>query len=175
MSGPGQGASAGLSGQLELPPDALVLLVGASGSGKSTWAGRHFTASAVLSSDAFRELVAGDAADQAATADAFAVLHLAARARLRRGLLTVIDATNLTSAARRPLLGLARRFARPAVAVVFDVSLPQSLERNARRPGRRVPDAVVRRHHGQLRAALRALPGEGFRAIHVLADADLAR
>ena len=87
---------------------------------------------------------------------------------MRRGLLTVVDATNLTAAARTPLLGLAARWGRPSLAVVFDASLDRCLAQNAARPGRRVPDTVVRRHHAQLQAALRALPGEGFSAVHVI-------
>ena len=157
----------------DLPPGALVVLIGPSGSGKSTWAAARFRASQVLSSDAFREQVADDAADQSATADAFKVLHTVARARLRRGLLTVIDATNLTEGARRSLLRLAEKAARPVVAVVFDVSLERSLAQNAARPDRLVPEAVVRRHHHQLATELDRLPREGYHAIHVVRDEDL--
>lgn len=156
-----------------IPADAAVLLVGPSGSGKSTWAALHFEPDQVLSSDRFRAMVAGDAADQAATADAFKVLHLITRARLRRRLLTVIDATNLTQGARRSLLRLARASAHPVVAVVFDVSLGRCLEQNAARAERRVPDAVVRRHHQQLQAALPLLHREGYDAIEVLHDSDI--
>ena len=156
-----------------LPDDALVLLVGPSGAGKTTWAVRRFRADAILSSDAFRALVAGDAADQAATADAFKVLHAVARARLRRGLLSVIDATNLTAGARRALLRLAAKADRPTIAVVFDVSLERCLAQNAARPGRRIPAEVVRRHHRELSAALARLPGEGYAAVHLLRDEDL--
>jgi protein phosphatase len=153
--------------------DAVVLLVGPSGSGKSTWAALHFEPEQVLSSDHYRALVAGDAADQVATADAFKVLHVIARARSRRGLLSVIDATNLTKSARRSLLRLAARSRRPAVAVVFDVSLERCLRQNASRPGRRVPESVVRRHHDQMRAALESLSDEGFARIYLLHDADM--
>ena len=150
------------------PAGALVILVGASGCGKSTWAAQRFQPHEVLSSDAFRAMVAGDQADQSATADAFRLLHAAARARLRRGLLTVIDATNLTSAARGSLLRLARGAGRPAVAVVFDVPLERCLANNARRPDRQVPESVVRRHVGQLAGARAALADEGFAIIHVV-------
>jgi predicted kinase len=159
----------------DVPPDALVLLVGPSGAGKSTWAARELPAEAVLSSDAFRALVAGDAADQAATADAFTVLHAVARARLRRGLLTVIDATNLTERARRTLLRLASGAGRPAVAVAFDVPLDRCLAQNAARPGRRVPDEVVRRHYREMRTALARLPSEGYASVLVLTAADIER
>ena len=156
-----------------LPAGALVLLVGPSGSGKSTWAGSHFEPDQVLSSDHFRAMVAGDAADQAATADAFKVLHLIARARLRRRLLTVVDATNLTQGARRSLLRLGRAGASPVVAVVFGVSLRRCLEQNAARAERRVPDAVVRRHYQQLQTVLPLLHREGYDAIEVLQDFDI--
>lgn len=158
---------------LALSPDALVMLVGPSGSGKSTWAARHFDAHQVLSSDAFRLLVAGDASDQSATADAFRLLHLVARARLRRGLLTVIDATNVTVGARAALLRAAAAADRTVTAVVFDVSLEQCLRQNAMRPDRRVPEEVVRRHHAQLQSTLPGLSGEGYVAVHLLHDADI--
>ncbi len=144
-----------------IPADALVLLVGAAASGKSTWAAARFRPTQIVSSDTFRELVADDAADQGATRVAFQLLHLVAGARLERGLLTVIDATNLTSRARRPLLALAERYGRPAVAVVFDVPLDVLRERNAAR-GRTVGEDVLFRHVQQLRASLGQLPTEGY-------------
>jgi len=147
---------------LPIPERALVLLVGPAGAGKSTWAARHFRPTEVLSSDAFRALVADDPADQTANADAFRVLHTVARARLARGRTTVIDATNLTEGARRPLLSLAARFGRPVVAVVFDGSLERALTQNAGRQGRVVPEAVVRVHHAQLPATIDALRRSGI-------------
>ena len=158
---------------MQLPDDALVLLIGPSGAGKSAWAASHCEPGTVLSSDALRELVAGDAADQSASADAFKVLHVVARARARRGLFTVVDATNLTVSARRSLLRLAARAGRPAVAVVFEVSLERCLAQNGARPDRQVPDDVVRKHHARLRDAVDRIPEEGFAAIRTLRDADL--
>lgn len=145
-----------------------MLLVGPSGSGKSTWAARWFDLADVLSSDAFRVLVGGDATDQEVTGDAFQLLHAAVRARLRRGRLTVVDATNLTSGARSGLLRLAGAADRPCVAVVFETPLDRCLARNARRPDRQVPEEVVRRQVSQLPAARSRLAAEGFAAIHVV-------
>lgn len=144
-----------------LAPGTLVLLVGPAGSGKSTWAAAHHRPTAIVSSDALRAAVADDPTDQDATGDAFRLLHAIVRARLKRGRTTVVDATNLTDGARRPLLALAARFERPAVAVVFDAPLEACLARNAARPGRRVPEAVVRLHHAQLPAAVAALRRAG--------------
>jgi protein phosphatase len=157
----------------DLPPGALVVLVGASGSGKTTWAARRFGPDEVLSSDAFRAMVSGDATDQSASADAFRLLHLTVRARLKRSLRTIVDATNLTARSRRALVSLARRAGRPAVALLFDVSLERCLAQNASRAERRVPEEVVRQHHRQLAAARAELPREGFDAIGVVTAADL--
>ncbi len=147
-----------------IPVDALVILVGPAASGKSTWAARHSRPSEVLSSDAFREMVAGDASDQSASSDAFRLLHAAAGARLKRGLLTVIDATNLQRSARRPLLALAHRYGRPTVAVVFDPPIEVLLQRNSGR-ARTVPEDVLRRHRTLLAAAIEDMGAEGLRLV----------
>jgi protein phosphatase len=155
---------------IRVPADALVLLVGPSGSGKSTFARRHFAQDEVVSSDAFRAAVSGNEADQSATQEAFRLLHDKVRERLDRGLLTVVDATNLLHWARQPLLQLAVRHGRLAVAIVLSVDLEQSLVWNKARPGRRVPASVVRRQHRLLRHSLAHLADEGL-SVHVLSGA----
>src|SRR5207248_8522905 len=94
---------------IAIPELALVVLVGASGSGKSTFARRHFKPTEVLSSDVCRGLVSDDENDQAATRDAFEVLHFIAAKRLAAGRLTLVDATNVKADARKPLIALARQ------------------------------------------------------------------
>jgi predicted kinase len=159
--------------EIAIPAGSLVVLIGVSGSGKSTFAARHFRPTQILSSDAFRAIVADDPADQGASRAAFELLHLAARRRLERGLLTVIDATNVTRPARARFLASARAARRPAVAIVLDPPLAVALERNAIRPGRRVDRAVVERQAHALRRSLAApggLSGEGFEVVHRLVD-----
>src|SRR5690349_21070337 len=106
---------------LAIPELSLVTLVGISGSGKSTFARRHFAPSQVLSSDAFRAMVADDENDQSASADAFDALHYVAGKRLRAGRLTVVDATNVQPHARAGLVALAREHDVLPVAVVLDL------------------------------------------------------
>ncbi len=157
-----------------LPDDALVVLVGASGSGKSTFAARHFGPTEVVSSDALRAMVADDPADQSATRAAFELLALIARRRLQRGRLTVVDATSVRRRDRTHLVGLARSAGRPVVAIVLDPPLATCLEHNASRPDRQVEPAVVERQRTELERSLAApggLEGEGFSAVHRLDDA----
>src|SRR6266704_3639995 len=119
-----------------IPELSLVVLIGASGSGKSSFARKHFKPTEVLSSDFCRGLVSDDENSQAATNDAFEVLHFIAAKRLTAGKLVVIDATNVQPEARKPIIALGRQFHCIPVAIVFD--LPEKLchERNRNRPDR---------------------------------------
>ena len=123
---------------LAVPAQSLVVLVGVSGSGKSTFAREKFLPYETLSSDVFRGMVSNDENDQSATEAAFEALRHVAAARLRAGLLTVIDATNVQPAARRSLLQLAKEHDVLPTAIVLDlptdtllnavgVDLPQAL------------------------------------------------
>jgi len=154
--------------KLKIPELAVVALVGPSGSGKSTFARKHFRATEVLSSDFCRGLVSDDENSQAATNDAFEVLHFIASKRLAAGKLVVIDATNVQPEARRPIISLARQFHCIPAAIVFD--LPEKLchERNRNRPDRDFGPHVIRQQSRQLRNALRLLEREGFRHIHIM-------
>ena len=95
-----------MSRTLEIPELSLVVLVGASGSGKSTFARTHFLPTEVVSSDFCRGLVSDDDNAQDATGDAFELLHYIAGKRMTRGRLTVVDATNVQPEARKPLVAL---------------------------------------------------------------------
>src|SRR5215475_3279481 len=96
--------------KLTVPELSLVLLVGPSGCGKSTFARKHFRPTEVVSSDYFRGVVCDDEGNQAASRDAFELLHEAVARRLKWRRLTVVDATNVQADARKPLLELARRY-----------------------------------------------------------------
>jgi protein phosphatase len=158
---------------ISLPSDAAVLLIGPSGAGKSTFAARHFAATEVLSSDDMRAMVADDPNHQEATEAAFELLHTALTLRLALRRLTVIDATNVEGWARQPLLAIARRQRRAAVAIVFALPLDTCLARNASRPSPR-PAAAIRRQHRWLADSLPSLEAEGFATIWVLrTDADV--
>lgn len=158
--------------ELAIPAMSLVLLVGTSGSGKSTFAAKHFGRYETLSSDVFRGLVSNDENDQAATPAAFDALKSVAAQRLRAGLLTVVDATNVQPEARRDFVRLARDHDVLPVAIVLDVPESVCIARNAARTDRDFGADVVRRQQGQLRRGLKGLGKEGFRRVHVLRGDD---
>lgn len=153
---------------ITIPELSLVVLVGASGSGKSTFAHRHFKPTEVLSSDFCRALVSDDENDMDATRDAFEVLHFIAAKRLAAGKLTVIDATNVQPESRKPLIALARKHHCLPVAIVLDLPERVCLERTRQRADRDFGDHVIRQHISQLRRHRRGLKTEGFRHITVL-------
>ncbi|HJT35383.1 MAG TPA: polynucleotide kinase-phosphatase [Pirellulales bacterium] len=154
--------------QISIPNLSLVVLVGASGSGKSTFARRHFLPTEILSSDVCRGLVSDDPNRQAATNDAFDVLQFIVAKRLALGRLTVVDATNVQAESRAPLVQLARKYHCLPVAIVLNLPDAVCLERNRGRDDRTFGPHVVREQRSQLRRSLKALKREGFRHIFVL-------
>ena len=160
-----------VSHTLPVPADALILLIGVAASGKSTFARRHFAPTQILSSDAMRAMITDDPSTQAATDDAFDLLHRILTMRLLRGRLTIVDATNVEEWTRIELIAVARRHRRPAVAIILDLPLAIALERNATRDAPRPPPSALRRQHRLLSDSLHSIADEGFAAMHVLRSA----
>ncbi len=156
--------------KITIPELSLVVLIGPSGSGKSSFGRKVFLPTEVVSSDACRGLVSDNENEQAATNDAFDLLHTIVRKRLGRGRLTVIDATNVQPEARKSLVELAREYHVLPVAIVFD--LPEKLcqERNVSRPDRQFGPHVIRNQAQQMRRSLRGLEREGFRYVFKLSS-----
>lgn len=147
---------------LSIPQLSFVVLIGSSGSGKSTFARTHFLSTEVLSSDYCRGLVSDNENDQAATKDAFEVLQFIAAKRLAAGRLTVVDATNVQHEARQPLVALARKFHTLPVAIVFDLPEAVCHARNRDRDDRNFGEHVIRQQRSQLRRSIKGLKREGF-------------
>ncbi len=153
---------------LKVPENALILLIGASSAGKSTFAQSHFDKPEVISSDACRAWVSNHENDQSATADAFELLHSIVEKRLKRGLLTVVDATNLQEKARNSLRTLAKNYYCAVVAIVLDMPEALCYARNVQRSDRRLPDAVLQQQLQMLRSNLPKIQQGGFKEVYVL-------
>ena len=154
--------------KIEIPEYALVLLVGASGTGKSSFAAKHFLPTEVISSDRMRGWVADDETDQSATGDAFDVLRYVTEKRLKARRFTVIDATNVQPEARRGLIALAKKWHALAVAIVFDLPEAIAIERNAARPDRQFGAGPVKRQTQALKRSMGKMKREGLRFVHRL-------
>lgn len=159
--------------KIELSDPTVVVLIGAAGAGKSTLAARHFAPGEILSSDAYRAMVSGDASDQRATRTAFSILHRQLGKHISAGRTAVVDATNVTPYARRAILRAAAAGGVPVVAIVLDLDPELVAARNAGRGARVVPEAAVRHQleHLARAAAPGVLEGEGFAAVHRIRSA----
>lgn len=157
-----------MTGPSLLPTGSLVLLVGPPGAGKSTFAWElvehdHVAPEDVLSTDTYRELITGSASDTARDRKVFSAVRAALRERMARGSTTVVDATNLWPARRARYMAVARAAGRPAVAIRFDVPVPELLARNAGRERQVPPGAVVAMaRQARQGASADALAAEGF-------------
>lgn len=161
--------------RIEIPDFCVVMLIGASGSGKSSFASRHFTPGEILSSDVFRQMVADNPEDQDATNAAFDCLYYVAQKRMDRRKLVVIDATGLKKTARRNAVNFAKANNCFSVAIVLNVPEKICKQHNAARRDRQVADIVIERQCAELRQALKTLKKESFRYIHVLSPEDIPR
>jgi alkanesulfonate monooxygenase SsuD/methylene tetrahydromethanopterin reductase-like flavin-dependent oxidoreductase (luciferase family)/predicted kinase len=144
-----------------VPDPALVVLVGASASGKSTWAAERYRAQEIVSSDQLRAVVGSGEHDLGASLDAFSLLNQIAAARAGRRLTTVVDTLGLDAERRLAWLALARRAGLPAVAVVFETDPALCRVRNRVRE-RPVPATVLDAQLRRVQDVAAQLAAEGW-------------
>jgi protein phosphatase len=158
---------------IQIPDPSLVLLIGSSGAGKSTFAARHFHPTEIVSSDRCRAMICDDESNQSVNREAFGLLHHITRLRLMQRRLTIVDATNLQHKARRPFLRMASINRTPIVAVVFNVSLEACLFNNRTRLNRCVEESVIRQHIEEMGVAIQRINQEGYERIYLLDEGKL--
>ncbi|PHN03611.1 polynucleotide kinase-phosphatase [Flavilitoribacter nigricans] len=154
--------------KIEIPNLCLVVLMGATSSGKTSFAKKHFKSTEVISSDFCRGIVADDENAMDANADTFDLLHYIVAKRLKRGLLTVVDATNVQAESRKKLIALARQYHVFTIGIALNLPENVLLERNAQRPNRQLGKHVIRQHRRLLKSSFRTLKKEGFRRFYEL-------
>jgi protein phosphatase len=162
----------GAGKSIEIPDFSLVVLIGSTGSGKSTFAAKHFLPTEVISSDYCRALVSDDATDQSVTNDAFELVREIAGKRLKHRKLAVIDATNVRAPERKGWVELARQWHALPVAIVLDPGIDVCVTRNKTRPDRPFGAQVVQRMASEMRRGLGGLQREGFRQVWKLDDVE---
>ncbi len=150
---------------LHIPELSLVVLIGASSSGKSTFARKHFKSTEIVSSDYCRGVVSDDENSVASSGDAFELARFITAKRLKNGLLTVIDATNVQEEARKDWIRLAREYHVLPVAIVVNVPEKVCTQRHQSRIDRDFGSHVIPQQISQLKRSLRRLKVEGFRHI----------
>jgi protein phosphatase len=158
---------------IQIPDPSLILLIGSAGSGKSTFAERHFQPTEIVSSDRFRAMICDDESDQSVNREAFRLLHQIVKHRLLLRRLTVVDATNLQDRARRPFLRMARIYRTPIIAVVFNVSPETCFSNNRLRSNRIVDEKVIEQHLEEMASVVQRLGREGYQNIYLLDEANL--
>ncbi|KAA2240370.1 polynucleotide kinase-phosphatase [Chitinophaga agrisoli] len=150
---------------IHIPEFALVVLIGASSSGKSSFGRKHFKPTEIVSSDACRGMVSDDENSLTASDDAFDLARFITAKRLKKGLLTVIDATNVQPEARKDWVQLAREYHVLPVAIVLNMPENVCEQRNALRTDRNLGKHVIPNQVSQLKRNLKKLKLEGFRHI----------
>ena len=157
---------------VNVPEYGLIVLIGASGSGKSTFAQRFFRPTEILASDHYRGIVGDDERSRRTSRDAFDVIEQIAARRLNARRLTVIDATNLQRDNRRRYIDLSRAHHAPLTAIVFDLPEKECQAHNQDRGDKTSPTHVVRRHCRAVKQSLKTLSKEGYRRRYRLRTAE---
>ncbi len=157
--------------ELTFASNSLIILCGPAGSGKSTFAALFFSATQIVSSDHCRALICDDPSNQSVSADAFDLLHTIVRYRLKLNKLTVIDATNLVSEYRKPLIRLAEEYHRPIYLVLFKTDFETCIRQNTFRD-RSVARDIIANHHTHFTHIMESIRGERYRNIYTVESAD---
>ncbi|MCI5046241.1 MAG: polynucleotide kinase-phosphatase [Aquisalinus sp.] len=156
-----------MTDRISIPEYCLVLLIGPSGSGKSSFARKYFKDTEIVSSDDCRAMVCDDDSSLEATSDAFELVHYIAEKRLKARRLTVIDATNVKPEDRRQYVTLAKKYHALVAAFVFFTDEKICHERNLNRPNRDFGPHVVRNHIRSLKRGFKGIQRkEGIKFVH---------
>ena len=149
---------------LAIPSSSLVVLVGASGAGKSVFAASHFQPSEVLHGDNDRYALEDGAVIQAA----FDSVRSHVEARMAQGELTVVDAANVNPEERAALIRMARAYDMLAVAIVLNLDERACREHNEARPDSEQNARLIHDQVMELHRSLSGIERQGFASVFIL-------
>lgn len=125
-----------------------ILLIGAPGSGKTTW-GKQFSDTygiVRICPDEIRAKIGWGEGDQSVSAQAFAIAKASMLNAIELNRSVMIDATNMYRKTRKDFLEIAKRRNVKTIAIVFEETKSNLLDRNKKRGmlgGREVPEEVI--------------------------------
>jgi protein phosphatase len=158
--------------KIKIPKLSLVVMIGVSSAGKSSFARKHFKQTEIVSSDECRAIISDDENNQAVTKDAFALLDYIIAKRMKNKCLTVVDATSVQKESRKSLIHLARKYSYIPIAIVLDIPEQICQDRHKARQDRNFEDYVISRQYQDLKRSIRYLKHEGFRKVYILRSAE---
>src|SRR3989344_2971819 len=154
--------------EIHIGKKTLVLIAGLPGSGKSTFAMRHFPLDSIISTDRIRQEISNNPANQLVSDKAFFLAKRMAEERLERGEIAVIDAQNLAEETRAQFYQAAEAHGARVEAILLDVDYREATARNKKRK-KDVGEEYIRARRGTQRVALKSLEKSGHvNAVHVL-------
>jgi protein phosphatase len=154
--------------EIKIPNLSLVVIIGVSSAGKSSFARKHFQKTEIVSSDECRAIISDDENNQAVTKDAFELLHYIVAKRMKNKRFTVVDATSVQKESRKKLINLARKYHYAPIAIVLDIPEQICQDRHKARQDRNFDDYVISNQYQDLKKSIKHLKYEGFKRVYIL-------
>jgi len=150
--------------EIILPEIALVVVLGPSKSGKTTFTRKHFAPSEVFHLDEIHEHYAPERKGSDTEADDLDTFHFLLEKRLKQGLLTVIDGSFITQSSRKKMREIARRYSTQLIGIWMDLPESELVSRHTQGDSM----AKARLEMARLQAHADKFQLEGFKQVYRL-------
>lgn len=130
--------------------NSLIILVGVSGSGKSTFSHKNFPSSMIVSTDECRRMICGSHLNQRISDDAFDLFYTIIDKKLKNGYPAVADSTALKPKYRQRLLQIAKKYNYNSIILLFDIPLEVSISQDKKRGRTAVGKDIITKQYANL-------------------------